>query len=73
MIHATMTMKGARNVLRRHWEGKAVGMDVLSQAYAVARVSSDRIRTVPVMLPAERERINSILCFNLGRALRRAA
>lgn len=73
MIQATMTMKGARNVLRQHWEGKAVGMTVLHQAYEVARVSTDRIRTVPVMLPAEREKVNAVLCFNLGRALGRQA
>lgn len=73
MIQATMTMKGARNVLRHHWEGKAVGMAVLQQAYEVARVSPDRIRTLPVLLPAERERVNAVLCFNLGRALGRSA
>lgn len=74
MIQATMTRGTALNILRRHNDGLAVGLEVYEQARATVCRGYDRpTRRVPALKSSERERVNAVLCFNLGRALGRTA
>jgi hypothetical protein len=63
----------AMNILKRRRNGTAVGLDLIEKATDVLRCGYDRKRNLPALKPAERERANAVLLFNLGRAIGRAA
>lgn len=74
MIQPTMPRGVALNILKRRRDGIAVGLELIEKATDAVRCGYDRrCQTLPALKPAERERANAVLLFNLGRAIGRAA